>query len=67
MRSASMATDAETIMAAINMTMIESSGLLSRKPLLASASATKNAPKVPNMKNSPWAKLIMPRMPYTIV
>ena len=41
--------------------------MLSRNPLCSQASAKKNAPNAPNMNTSPWAKLIMRRIPYTSV
>ena len=40
-------------------------GWLFMKPLAAYARAKKKEAKAPNMKTSPWAKLIMRRMPYT--
>ncbi len=45
------------------MMAIPTIGLVSRMPLSASAVAPKKAVKAPIMKTSPWAKLIMNRMP----
>jgi hypothetical protein len=46
---------------------IETIGFWLRNPASARAWATKNELNVPAMNTSPWAKLIMNRMPYTRV
>jgi hypothetical protein len=63
MRSSSTATSVETAIEIRISTRMASTGLLSRKPFCAKTCATKNEAKAPDMNTSPWAKLIINRMP----
>ena len=63
MRSSRTATVIEVSIAMISRSPIDSQGLLLRNPLCSQASEKKKAPNAPNMNTSPWAKLIIRRIP----
>ena len=62
-RSNSTATPTDTAMPDTNKIASAMMGWLSRKPLREYALAKKNDANAPNMNTSPWAKLIMRKMP----
>ncbi len=67
MRSSRMATIMDVTMEISSTIEKARTGLACTKPASAMACAAKTAVKAPAMNTSPWAKLIMNRMPYTSV